>query len=109
MKSIPEHPLQWMPKALWGEIKWRELHARALAYLPMDNEKEWFDSFVQSIPCPKCQAHFELFLKDNPPDFSSRPAFFRWTVSAHSYVNSSLGKTEYTIEQALVAHADNFK
>lgn len=109
MKAIPEHPLQWMPKALWGKLKWFELHARALAYLPMDNEKEWFDSFVQSIPCPKCQAHFELFLKDNPPDLSSRPAFMVWSVKAHNFVNRALQKTELSIEGALAANSDTWK
>jgi hypothetical protein len=98
-----------MPKSVWGPLKWRELHVRALAYLPMDNEKEWFDSFVQSIPCPKCQAHFELFLKDNPPTFDSRTSFFSWTVKAHNYVNRALQKPELSLEEALAEHVEMWK
>lgn len=108
MKAIPEHPLQWMPKSVWGPIKWKELHCRALAYLPMDREREWFDSFVQSIPCQKCQAHFELFLKDNPPDFSSRPAFFRWTWLAHNYVNKATNKGTVDLSHALFHNREIF-
>lgn len=107
-KPIPEHPLQWMPKSVWGPIKWKELHARALAHLPMDGEREWFDAFVESIPCPKCQAHFEIFLKDNPPVLDSRPAFFRWTVAAHNWVRRSQHKPELTLAEALAQNVEAF-
>ena len=104
MSAIPEHPLAWMPKSVWAPMKWKELHCRALAYLPMDGEKKWFDSFVKSLPCPDCQSHFELIVKQNPPDFTSRPAFFEWTVLIHNKVNQALGKNTLDIEQALVQH-----
>src|SRR5690606_7370890 len=105
-KAVPESALHWMSKGVWGPIKWKELHARALAYLPMNDEEEWFKSFVTSIPCPHCQKHFELFLDNNPPRFTTRPDFFVWTVRAHNYVNRSNKKPELTLEQALVLHTD---
>lgn len=108
-KAIPEHPLQWMPKSIWGKIKWKELHCRALAYLPMEGEPEWFKSFIASIPCPKCQEHFTLFCQDNPPDFSSRPGFFRWTVDGHNYVNRANKKKELTLMEAIIEHSDFFE
>lgn len=101
MSAIPESTISWMNKASWGPLKWRELHLRSLSYLPMKDEQKWFDSFVNSIPCPSCQKHFELFIKDHPPDFSSRPAFFRWTVNAHNYVNRSKGGRQLTIDEVL--------
>lgn len=103
--SISASDLDWMPKAIWGPIKWSELHARALAYLPMAGEQAWFDDFVRGLPCPKCRRHFEVFLEDNPPDLSSRPAFFAWTVQAHNYVNRSKKRPELTLEEALAVHA----
>ncbi len=108
-KAIPEHPLQWMPKSVWGPIKWKELHCRALAYLPMDHEEQWFKSFIESIPCPKCQRHFESFVEQQPPSFASRPKFFEWTVSAHNFVNRALNKKELDLEEALVLYSDMFK
>lgn len=87
-------------------MKWKELHGRALAHLPIEGEQEWFQSFVNSIPCPKCQKHFQLFIEDHPPCFDSRPTFFQWTIDAHNYVNRSLKKPEYTFEQALIHHQE---
>ena len=54
--------------------------------------------------CPKCLQHFESFLDETPPDFSSRPRFFEWTVMAHNFVNRALNKREYTVEKAQVLH-----
>lgn len=85
-------------------MKWQELHGRALAYLPMDKEKEWFDTFVDSIPCPHCQKHFTLFVEENPPCFESRPKFFAWTVEAHNYVRRSQQKPEISLDEALSLH-----
>lgn len=107
-KAIPEHPLAWMPKSVWGPLKWKELHTRALAYLPMEGEKEWFDSFVKSIPCQHCQKHFQLFVEKNPPDFTDRVAYFKWTVAAHNYVNRSNNKEEWSIVKAVADNAEFF-
>lgn len=104
-KPISESSLMWMPKKIWGPIKWRELHCRALAYLPMQGEDGWFKSFIESIPCPNCQKHFELFINENPPNFESRPDFFKWTVDAHNYVNRSNCKEEISYERALALHS----
>lgn len=88
---------------------WRTLHLRALSYLPMKGEEKWFEDFIESIPCPLCQDHFQLFIKQSPPDFSSRPAFFRWTVCAHNYVNRSLNKKEIDLKEALFYHFSIFE
>jgi len=104
-KPIPESPLFWMPKSVWGPLLWQQLHARALAYLPMKGEQEWLDAFLISIPCPHCQKHFNLFMDENPPDLSDRPSMFAWTVAAHNYVNRSKHKEELTLEQALLSHS----
>ena len=103
-KAIPESPLLWMPKSLWGPLKWKELHSRAFLDRDMSGEKEWFHSFVISVPCPKCQAHFEAFIKACPPDFTSRIAFFRWGVEAHNYVNAATKKRLITLDEAYRMH-----
>lgn len=70
----------------------------------MAKEKEWFESFVESIPCPKCQHHFESFIEQNPVDYTSRQGFFEWTVRAHNWVNRALNKPEVTFSQAVSDH-----
>lgn len=85
-------------------MKWKELHTRGLIDRPMRGEGDWFHSFLIGVPCPKCQAHFEKFVKKNPPDFGSRTAFFRWSVEAHNEVNEATGKKCVTLDQAYALH-----
>jgi hypothetical protein len=104
-KAIDQRSLEWMPKSVWGPIKWKELHTRGLLDLSMDDEQKWFETFVEGLPCLKCRQHFEAFLTEHPPDLSSRPNFFAWTVRAHNHVNEALGKPRMTEEQARQAHS----
>jgi hypothetical protein len=103
--AIRESALDWMPKSVWGPIKWKELHTRALTSLPMESENEWFREYLRGLPCPECRAHFEDFLKESPPDFSSRDRFFRWTVAAHNFVNRACGQREWSVEEARKEHS----
>ena len=48
-----------------------------------------------------CRAFYAQHKADNPPDFSTPEAFFRWGVALHNSVNRKLGKPELTIEEAL--------
>src|SRR4030095_12202561 len=98
--GIDKSALAWMPKSVWGPIKWKELHTRALMDAPMAGEEVWFDDFVRGLPCPKCRNHFEEFLKVRPPDMSSRTAFFAWTVNAHNHVNEATKKRLITMDEA---------
>jgi hypothetical protein len=70
----------------------------------MEGEEEWFESFVDGLPCPKCRNHFEEFVKDNPPNFSSRVAFFEWGWAAHNHVNLRTGKKIIPLGDALETH-----
>jgi hypothetical protein len=103
-QSINRASLDWMPKSVWGPIKWKELHYRGLVELPMEEEDEWFFAFREGLPCPKCRQHFDDFVKRNPPDFRSRKRFFAWTVTAHNHVNRALGKSTLTLRQARALH-----
>lgn len=104
-QSIDKSALNWMPKQIWGPIKWKELHVRALADLPMTGEAEWFAAFKAGLPCPKCREHFEQYCLDYPPDFRSRAGFFIWTVNAHNHVNCATGKAEWSVTNAYAFHA----
>lgn len=103
--AIEGGALDWMPKSVWGPIKWKELHSRALTSLPMDDEAKWFQQYVEGLPCPECREHFEQFLGENPPDFTNRGSFFEWTVRAHNFVNRACGKKELSADEARELHA----
>jgi hypothetical protein len=108
-KSIDYKSLEWMPKSVWGPIKWKELHCRALVPLPMNGESYWFAAYLEGLPCAKCRLHFEAFVHDHPPDFRSRNAFFEWTVLAHNHVNEANDKPVMTLAEARWAHREIFK
>jgi hypothetical protein len=103
-KAIDYRSLEWMPKSVWGPIKWRELHARAFCSLPMTHEAEWFAAYIEGLPCMNCREHFQAFVTSHPPDFSSRSAFFEWTVQAHNHVNRALQKPEISVNEARTLH-----
>jgi hypothetical protein len=102
--AIEHHSLDWMPKEIWGPIKWKELHCRALIDFPMDKEEQWFEEFLDGLPCPHCRKHFEQFLEKHPPPFENRESFFKWTVDAHNHVNGKLGKKEIDHQEAYRLH-----
>lgn len=103
-EAIDRASLAWMPKSVWGPIKWKELHVRGLVDLPMDDEAVWFHDFVEGLPCPKCREHFAAFLNDSPPNFKSRRAFFEWGIKAHNHVNAANGKRSLSVEEARKQH-----
>jgi hypothetical protein len=102
--AIDKSSLAWMPKSIWGPIKWKELHTRALANLPMDGEEKWFKEFIEGLPCPMCRGHFDEYVKDHPPIFTSRTAFFKWSVDAHNSVNHRNDKRIMPLGEALDIH-----
>jgi len=103
--AIDKSALAWMPKSVWGPIKWKELHCRYLTGLPMEGEEQWFNDFIDGLPCPKCRNHFEEYVKEHPPILkTTRIGMFAWTVDAHNHVNFRNGKRIWTIGEALDAH-----
>src|SRR4029453_18823841 len=100
-EAIDKSSLAWMPKSVWGPIKWRELHTRAMVDLPMTDKAKWFQSFIAGLHCPKFLHHFECFVAVNPPVFTSRMEFLLWTISAHNAVNQATGKRSLGISEAI--------
>lgn len=80
---------------------WRELHN-----IPLGTQwyrgKEVWKAWLKRVPkrgC-SCSAKFTKMLEKRPPDWSSREAFFDWTVAIHNDVNLSLNKPEFSLEEA---------
>jgi len=85
------------------------MHIVALGYPKKPNysekraAKEFYESFVQLIPCPVCRLHYSTHLKENPvsPNLDKGDDLFKWTVKIHNLVNKDLGKSEYTELEAI--------
>ena len=86
LKRVPE---------LWGEV-----HRWALTANLQKEPHRWLARFATRIGCGECREHWEAYLAEFPPDFSSNEALFAWTVAAHNAVNRRLGKPEMTVEAA---------
>lgn len=77
-------------RSLWLELHWQA----ALGKLT----PEWLDAFGPRIPCGECKRHWHKIVEELPPVFG--PESFAWTVEAHNRVNRTLGKPEFTMDDA---------
>lgn len=93
-------------------IERQQKHWEALHRFPFSDDWgcqtrcQWFAAWQASIPninC-NCRKHWNELVEAMPPDFSSREAFFAWTVEAHNAVNQRLGKALVTLEEARRLH-----
>lgn len=99
-----------LPPTVWGPLFWHTIHIAALSY-PAEPSyahkravKEFFESLVHIIPCPKCREHYRIHLQKFPitPHLDRRSDLFRWTVQVHNVVNQSLGKRTVSEAESLL-------
>jgi hypothetical protein len=85
---------------------WAELHGYSPEVWDEAAAREWFADWQRRIPniACDCRRHWRELVAEMPPDFSSREAFFAWTVEAHNAVNSRIGKPLVTLEEAYRLH-----
>ncbi|KAI9245106.1 ERV/ALR sulfhydryl oxidase domain-containing protein [Phascolomyces articulosus] len=85
-------------KAELGRSTWKLLHTMAAQYpeKPSSEERkalyQFFKLLSRLYPCGECAAHFQLLLKQYPPQTSSRVAASQWACAIHNKVNERLGK-----------------
>lgn len=89
---------------------WKELHSHILNdYVDKTNDIVWLSTWTKKIPrftkgC-SCNEHWTKWYRANPPNFTSREAYFAWSVKAHNDVNLRLNKPSITVEQAKAMYA----
>jgi hypothetical protein len=83
---------------------WGELHARPRLMASHAEEVAWHKAFAARLPCGTCRDEWRRLLLACPPDWSSPPAYFRWTVAAHNAVNERLGKRVMPLVEAAEIH-----
>lgn len=95
----------------WGKHGWKFIHAVTLGYPlhPTEEDKKYYRNFISDLqhvlPCTKCQKHLEDHLKESPleeKDLENRSNFVKWGIDLHNRVNASLGKKNYTYDDALI-------
>jgi hypothetical protein len=85
-----------------GPRFWTELHLFSLRNRncpDVDFIKNWFDSWVESIPwngCT-CKEHFDDYCNRTPPDFSD---LWKWGIEIHNDVNMRNGKKQLSLSEA---------
>ncbi|KAF9959201.1 hypothetical protein BGZ72_010137 [Mortierella alpina] len=88
-------------KAELGRATWKLLHTMAARYplKPKPDEraavKQWVMLLSRLYPCGECATHFQLLLKEHPPQTSSRASLSNWSCSVHNMVNKRLGKPDF--------------
>lgn len=94
-----------LPKSSWGPTFWNYLHTISANYPnnPRQTDKVNMQSsiyhFVREIPClDPCRESAVNYIKTNPPDLTSKPRLFKWSVDFHNFVNQKLGKPIKEVE-----------
>lgn len=87
---------------------WKQLHRFAFTATEQQWQQasEWYAEWLSNVPNAGCSCRSEWSKIESalPPDFSSREAFFAWTVEAHNRVNERLGKPVLSLHNARLLH-----
>lgn len=83
------------PKSHWGNVYWDFLHTMAYHYpsTPNPRQKVGYEQFIYTfinvIPCMKCQSHYYEYVSQNPPIgfLHSRIDFMFWVWELHNHIN----------------------
>jgi hypothetical protein len=80
---------------------WREIHA----FDPSGSAdpRAWLCTVLARLPCGECSRHALDYTATHPPDFSSRDAWYAYSVTWHNAVNVRLGKPQMSITEARLA------
>ena len=70
---------------------------------------DFYNSLGNTIPCEKCRNHYFAHLQTSPPRLENKDALIKWTVDLHNKVNKSLGKREWSYDEAVEAYRKFFK
>lgn len=101
-----------MHPSVWGSHLWYILHIISFEYpeKPTEYDKRIYHDFYTSlkdvIPCVECRKHYRDHITKYPltPHLDTRDTLIKWVIQVHNFVNVSLGKPTYTIEQVLTIY-----
>lgn len=93
---------------IFGPIFWRFLHTWTLSFpvsSPTHAEQaaalNFLEAFAATLGCQTCKQHLLEYLKQVPPDVTSRACLFAWTIDFHNAVNIRLHKPVQSLDWAV--------
>jgi hypothetical protein len=103
-----------MDSKVWGPHFWFILHLVSFNYPDnpstpdKDNYKRFYDSIGDILPCQLCKQHYKNYISQFPISvhLDSRIDLITWVVQVHNFVNQSLNKPIYTVQNALDIYAN---
>ena len=103
-----------MHPKIWGPHLWYILHIISFEYpeFPTEYDKRIYHDFYTSlkdvIPCIECRKHYRDHITKYPltPHLDSRATLIKWVIQVHNFVNSSIGKPTFTIQQIMDIYAN---
>jgi Erv1 / Alr family len=103
-----------MHPSIWGPHLWFILHIISFEYpeKPTEYDKRIYHDFYTAlkdvIPCTECRKHYRDHITKYPltPHLDTRDNLIKWVVQVHNFVNISLGKPTFTLEQVLAVYKD---
>ena len=98
-----------MKPDIWGPHLWYILHIISFDYPlnPTEYDKRIYHDFYTSlkdvIPCEMCRKHYRTHINKYPltPHLDTRDTLVKWVIQVHNFVNASLGKRVFTIEEVM--------
>jgi len=99
---------------VWGPHFWFILHLVSFNYPDnpntpdKDNFKRFYESIGDILPCPNCRKHYKNYLSQFPISvhLDTRIDLIKWVIQVHNFVNQSLHKPTYTLQQVLKTYAN---
>ena len=102
-----------MKPEIWGPHLWFILHLISFEYpeRPTEYDKRIYHDFYNSIkdvlPCEMCRKHYREHITRYPltPHLDTRDTLIKWVIQVHNFVNISLGKPIYNVQQVMETYA----
>lgn len=102
-----------MKPEIWGSHLWFILHLISFEYPvnPTEFDKRVYHDFYTSlkdvIPCEMCKKHYRDHITKYPltPHLDNRDTLVKWVIQVHNFVNMSLGKPIYNIQQVMETYS----
>lgn len=97
-------------------IVWTNLHYMAYNVLKDPVSSERLHKLLEILPiygmtCGKCRTHYEEFLSNYPQNISeivsTKTNFARFLLDYHNSVNKSIGKREFSAQEAEMYYIEN--
>ena len=98
-----------MDPKIWGPHQWFMMHVISFTYPdePSPHDKRIYDDYYATLkdvlPCDACKKHYNTYFLQHPigPHLDRRKDLIQWVINIHNFVNTRMGKREYSVEEVM--------